>query len=170
MGVIPNPPTQIEQEHNLESFCSGRPALDEWLKRTALQARYSGTAATFVLTNPEGQVLGYYSLATGSINQRDATERVKQGTGSHKIPVILLARLAIDEGHQGIGLGRALLKDAVVRAINISKDAGVRAILTHPIDEKAAAFYKRFGFEESPIDPDQLMILLKDVRKTLAIG
>ena len=84
--------------------------------------------------------------------------------------MILLARLAIDEKHQGIGLGRALLKDAVVRAVNISKNAGVRAILTHPIDEKAAAFYKRFGFEESPIDPDQLMILLKDVRKTLGIG
>jgi GNAT superfamily N-acetyltransferase len=159
LGVTPNPPTQIEQEHDLESFCSGRPALDEWLKRTALQARYSGTAATFVVTN-----------STGSTNQGDATERVKKGTGSHKIPVILLARLAIDEGHQGIGLGRALLKDAVVRAVNISKDAGVRAILTHPIDEKAATFYKRFGFEESPIDADQLMILLKDVRKTLGIG
>jgi GNAT superfamily N-acetyltransferase len=170
LGVTPNPPTQIEKEHDLESFCSGRPALDEWLKSTALQARYSGTAATFVVTNFNGQVVGYYSLAMGSINQSDATERVKKGTGSHKIPVILLARLAIDEGHQGIGLGRALLKDAVVRAVNISKDAGVRAILTHPIDEKASAFYKRFGFEESPIDTYQVMILLKDVRKTLGIG
>jgi GNAT superfamily N-acetyltransferase len=123
-----------------------------------------------VVTNPEGQVLGYYSLATGSINQGDATERVKKATGSHKIPVILLAQRAIDEGHQRIGLGRALLKDAVVRAVNISKDAGVRAILTHPIDEKAATLCRRFGFEEFPIDPDQLMILLKDVRRTLGIG
>lgn len=170
MGVTPTPPAQIEKEHDLESFCSGKPALDEWLKRTALQARYPGTAATFVVTNSDGQVIGYYSLATGSINQLDATERVKRGTGSRKIPVILLARLAVDEGHQGIGLGRALMKDAVVRAVNISKDVGVRAILTHPIDEEAAGFYKRFGFEESPIDTGQLMILLKDVQNTLVIG
>ncbi|HUW78349.1 MAG TPA: GNAT family N-acetyltransferase [Candidatus Nanopelagicaceae bacterium] len=89
---------------------------------------------------------------------------------SHQDPRDSPCRLAIDEGHQGIGLGRALLKDAVVRAVNISKDAGVRAILTHPIDEEAADFYKRFGFEESPIDSDQLMILLKDFGKTLGIG
>lgn len=169
MGVKLNPPTQITADLNLENFYSGKPALDDWLKKHSLQAARTGTATTFVVTNKSREIVGYYSLSMGSISPEEATDRIRKGAGHYPIPVILLARMAVDEKHQGNGIGRGLLRDAVIRTVNISLEVGVRAILTHPIDEAAANFYLKYGFEPSPISPNQIMILLKDARKALGI-
>ena len=111
--------------------------------------------------------MGFYSLAVGAVEHIDAPERVKKGLARHTIPVMILARLAVDRRYQGMGIGRGLLKDSMLRTINASDYAGIRAILVHAKDEKARTFYKQFDFVPSPIDPLQLMLLLKDAKKTV---
>lgn len=170
MGVKLNPPLLLTPELDLTEFFCGRAALDDWLKTHALQAGSSGTANTFVLLDENASLIGYYSLLMGSISQIEATERVRKGTGRYPIPVIVVARLAVDQRFQGQGLGRALLRDAVIRGVNISKEVAFRAIITHPIDEEAANFYTKYGFQQSPVSSGQLMILVKDVRKALGIN
>lgn len=169
MGVKLNPPILITSELDLTKFSSGKPALDDWLRDYSLQAGNSGTANTFVVLNEDAEIVGFYSLSMGSISQDEATARVKKGTGRYSIPVILLARLAVDQKFQGLGIGRALLRDAVIRGVNISQEVAFRAIITHPLDNDAANFYQKYGFEPSPISPHQLMILVKDARKALGI-
>lgn len=170
MGVKLNPPILLTPGLDLGQFSSGKPARDEWIKKHALQAGNGGTANTFILLNERAAVVGYYSLSMGSISHVEATERVGKGTGRYPIPVIVLARLAVDQRFQGQGIGRALLRDAVIRGMNISQEVAFRAIVTHPIDDEAANFYMKFGFEQSPISSGQLMILIKDVRKALGIN
>lgn len=164
-----NPPILLTPDLDLSQFSCGKLALDEWIKKYALQAGSSGAANTFILQNEPAAVVGYYSISMGSIAQVEAIERVRRGTGRYPIPIILLARLAVDQKFQGQGIGRGLLRDAVIRGMNISREVAFRAIITHPIDDEAADFYMKFGFEQSPISSGQLMILIKDVRKALAI-
>lgn len=159
----------ITSELDLTKFSSGKPALDDWLRDHSLQAGSSGTANTFVTLNENDEIAGYYSLLMGSISQDEATDRIRKGTGRYSIPVILLARLAVDQKFPGLGIGSALLRDAVIRGVNISQEIAFRAIITHPFDDDAANFYLKFGFEPSPISPNQLMILVKDVRKALGL-
>jgi len=112
-------------------------------------------------------VVGYYSLTTGSVLRNVSPARIAKGLAAHPIGVILLARLAVDRSEQGTGLGKALLVDALTRAAAASDEIGARAILVHAIDDEAIAFYKKFGFEPSPLDSKQLMLLMKDLRATL---
>jgi len=114
-----------------------------------------------------GRVVGYYSLSAGSVRKEESPARVAKGLAKHPIGVILLARLAVDRNEHGVGLGKALLVDALTRALAAAEAIGARAILVHAIDDEAAAFYKKFGFEPSPLDPKQLMLLMKDLRATL---
>lgn len=169
MGVELRRPALITQEVDLTKFNSGKSALDDWLRDHAWQGQTSRTANTFLHQTRENDIVGYYSLSMGSISHDEATQRIRKGTRRHPIPVLLLARLAIDQHFQGQGYGRALLRDVVIRAVNISTDVAFRAILTHPIDKGAFDFYRKYGFEPSPISPGQLMILIKDVRKALGI-
>lgn len=111
------------------------------------------------------RVAGYYSLTVGQIDTLEAPERVRKGMGQYPIPVIILARLAVDRDHQGRRLGWSLLQDAILRAVAVSEQAGIRALLTHPIDTDAEAFYRRFGFESTPGNERQLILLLKDARR-----
>lgn len=111
------------------------------------------------------RVAGYYSLTVGQIDTLEAPERVRKGMGQYPIPVIILARLAVDRDHQGRRLGWSLLQDAILRAVAVSEQAGIRALLTHPIDADAEAFYRRFGFESTPGNERQLILLLKDARR-----
>lgn len=115
-------------------------------------------------------MVGYYSLAVGAVDPMEAPERVKKGLARHPTPVMVLARLAVDRGYQGHGIGSALLKDALLRTLQVAEHAGIRAILVHAKDPKARAFYERFDFEASPLDPFQLLLLLKDVRRSFASG
>ncbi len=157
-------PESIAAQHSLDNFDCGKPTLNEWLIRYAGQAQASGSARTFVVTEGDS-IAAYYSLTVGQIDSVDAPERIRKGMGLYPIPVVILARLAVSIHHQGKGFGAGLLQDAIRRTLVIAEQAGIRAMLTHPIDQRAADFYRRFGFEASPLREDQLLLLLKDARR-----
>jgi GNAT superfamily N-acetyltransferase len=157
-------PEPLGVEHQLEGFDCGKPALDDWLLRHARQAQGSGSAKAFVAA--EGvRVAGYFSLTVGQVDTLDAPERIRKGMGQYPLPVVILARLAVSRQDQGRGMGFGLLQDAIRRTMLIAEQAGIRAMLTHPIDEEAAKFYTRFGFIASPLREQQLLLLLKDARR-----
>ena len=157
-------PESLAANHRLDNFDCGKPALNEWLMRHARQAQASGSAKTFVISTNDC-VVGYFSLTVGQIDTLDAPERIRKGMGQYPIPVVLLARLVVAIQNQGAGIGIGLLQDAIRRTLVIAEQAGIRAMLTHPIDKQASAFYQRFGFEMSPLRNDQLLHLLKDARQ-----
>lgn len=161
-------PQPLGSSHRLEEFDCGKPALTDWLLRHARQAQGSGSARTFVACD-QGRIAGYYSLTVGQIDTLEAPERIRRGMGQYPIPVVILARLAVDLGYQKRGLGFSLLQDAITRTVAISDQAGIRALLTHPIDAQADSFYRRFGFEPTPLQERQLILLLKDARRLVQI-
>jgi GNAT superfamily N-acetyltransferase len=165
MGAI-GAPQPLQAGHPLDTFDCGNAALNEWLMRHARQAHGSGSARTYVVLDAR-RVAGYFSLAVGQIDSLDAPERVRKGMGNYPIPVVILARLAVSLADQGRGLGVGLLQEAIRRTLVVADQAGVRALLTHPIDDAAARFYLRFGFEASPAREQQLILLLKDARRLL---
>jgi GNAT superfamily N-acetyltransferase len=157
---------KLASDHNLALFDCGKPALDDWLKRFALTNQRSDAARTYVIHRMD-RVLGYYSLSAGAVRREESPSRIAKGLARHPIGVILLARLAVDHTEQGMGLGRVLLVDALSRSLAAADSVGARAILVHAIDDEAAMFYKKYGFEPSPIDSRQLLLLMKDLRATL---
>ena len=160
-------PQALNAKHQLGDFDCGKPALNDWLIRHAIQAQSSGSARTCVVV--EGaRVVGYFSLAVGQADAMEVPDRIRKGMGRYPIPVVILARLAVSLQDQGKGIGVGMLQEAIRRTIGIADQAGVRALLTHPIDEEASRFYRRFGFESSPIREQQLLLLLKDARKLLS--
>jgi len=162
------PPALITAEHQVESFDCGKESLDQYLRRFALTNTAAGTARTYVTTSDEERVVvGYYSLAAGSVQKAGVPERVAKGVPNHPIPVVLLAWLAVDRRFQGKGVGKGLMRDALVRALAAAEVVGVRAVLVHAKDEDAVKFYSQFGFNPSPTDPLHLMLLIKDLRRTL---
>lgn len=160
-------PEALAALHRLEGFDCAKPALNDWLLRHARQAQSSGSAKTFVVTDDD-RMAGYFSLTLGQVDVLDVPERVRQGMGQYPVPVMILARLAVSAQDQGRGLGFGLLQDAIRRTLLISEQAGIRALLTHPIDQKAAGFFTRFGFIASPLRERQLLLLLKDARRLLS--
>lgn len=162
-------PQPLSAQHRLDGFECGKPALNDWLLRHARQAQGSGSAKTFVVADDDGRVAGYFSLTVGQIDTLDAPERVRKGMGQYPLPVVILARLAVSVVDQGRGIGFGLLQDAIRRTMLIAEQAGIRAMLTHPIDEEAAQFYTRFGFIASPLRERQLLLLLKDARRRLPL-
>lgn len=158
-------PEPVGAQHRLEGFDCGKPALNDWLLRHARQAQGSGSAKTFVVADDDGRVAGYFSPTVGQIDTLEAPERLRKGMGQYPLPVVILARLAVSAQDQGRGIGLGLLQDAIRRTMLIAEQAGIRAMLTHPIDEDAARFYIRFGFVASPLREQQLLLLLKDARR-----
>ncbi len=112
-------------------------------------------------------MVGYYALTAGSVHKHESPERIAKGLANHPIGVVLLARLAVDVGEQGKGLGKALLFDALKRIEEAADIVGIRGVLVHAIDDAARRFYEHFNFDPSPVDPFQSMLLLKDLRKAL---
>lgn len=159
MTITISSPQLLSDNHNLSDFDCGEPLLNDWLKRRALANQSSGASRTFVVVDNHQRVIGYYALAAGAVAHRDSTGAVRRNMPD-PTPVMVLARLAIDRSAQGKQLGGALLKDAVLRALSVSENAGVRALLVHALHEKAKAFYRHYGFEESPADPMTLMLRL----------
>lgn len=153
---------KLRREHMLDVFDCGKEELNRFLKHQAWTSRQSHSAQIYVLAK-DLKVLGYYSLAAGSVTHDEATERVKKGQARHPIPVILLARLALDVSVHGKGLGAALLKDALLRTAQAADTIGARALLVHAKDESARAFYEHFDFEPSPSDPYHLLLIMKDL-------
>lgn len=167
MARVTTPPERITSEHDVADFDCGVVILDTWLKERALKNEESGASRTYVICSGE-RVVGYYALAAGSILNAKAPSAVRRNMPD-PIPVILLGRLAIDRAWQGKGLGKALLRDAVLRTIHASEITGVRALLVHSISEEAKSFYLGLGFRESPVDPMMLAITI-EVAKTSLLG
>lgn len=133
----PRHPEPLSPYHRLESFNCGKSALNDWLLRYARQAQASGSAKTFVVTD-DGLVAGYYSLTVGQVDQLEAPERIRGGLGQYPVPAVILARLAVSLVYQGRGLGRGMLQDAIRRTLIIAEQAGIRALLAHPLDEEGS--------------------------------
>jgi GNAT superfamily N-acetyltransferase len=157
---------KLTKEHSLSSFDCGKASLNDWLRRFALTNQQSDSARTYVV-HRASRVVGYYSLSAGSVRKDEAPARVSKGLANHPIGVILLARLAVDRTEQGAGLGKVLLMDGLLRAVKAADAVGARAIMVHALDDEAVRFYTKFGFESSPLDAKQLMLLMKDLRATL---
>src|SRR5262245_41682990 len=158
-----NSPVLLTKDHDRNSFDCGMPALNDYLKKYALQNQKKYAARTYVATRGNRIVVGYYSLAYGSVSLEEAPQGVKSGLPRHPIPVILLARLAVDSTEQGRGLGPALLKDALLRTLQAAEIAGLRAMLVHAKNDSAKRFYEKYGFEPSPIDAYRLFLRLSDL-------
>lgn len=147
----------------VESFDCGQPALNQFLQRFALVNQNSNSSKTYVSCSA-GSVVGFYSLTVGSVEPATGAARVVKGIPKHPIPVMILARLAVDLPYQGIGLGKALLKDALMRTAQAADIAGIRALLVHAKDESARQWYLNWEFEPSPSDPFHLFLLMKDLK------
>lgn len=155
----PNRPEPIDKNHELEAFDCGVPALNDYLKKYALLNHQNRSARTYVAT-AGARVIGYYTLAAGSVARTTVPSRVGKGLGQYPVPVIVLARLAVDQTERGKGLGKGLLKDALLRILQAAGIVGSRAVLVHAKDQEAAAFYRKFGFEPSPVDEFHLFLLM----------
>lgn len=151
----------------VESFDCGQPALNQFLQRFALVNQKSNSAQTYVSCHG-GVVVGFYSLAVGSVEPATAAPRVIKGIPQHPVPVMILARLAVDLEHRGAGLGKALLKDALLRTVQAADIAGIRALLVHAKDESARQWYLNWEFDPSPSDPFHLFLLMKDIKAMVA--
>jgi len=160
------PPEPLAPDHELDEFESGMAPLDEWLKRRARRNEAEGASRTFVLCAGR-RVIGYYSLAAGSILHSAATGKVRRNMPD-PVPVLLLARLAVDRSCHGKGLGADLLSNAVLRSIGAADSVGVRAIPVHAISDRAKAFYEKHGFRSSPFEPMTLMITIDEARRMLS--
>ena len=157
--MLLGPPQPLTASHHLDEFECGEPSLDEWLKRRALANQSSGASRTFVVLDDGERVRGYYALAAGAVSHESATSKIRRNMPD-PVPVMVLARLAVDRGVQGQQLGAALLQDAVKRAVTVSSNVGVRALLVHALHERAKQFYERYGFQSSPTHPLTLMLRL----------
>lgn len=157
---------KLRREHDLSSFNCGNGTLTAWLQKFAWLNQQSDSAKTYVALRGR-RIAGYYALSAGSVQRDETPERIAKGLANHPVGVVLLARLAVDQSEQGKGLGKALLFDALQRIEEAADIVGVRAVLVHAIDEAARKFYQHFEFEPSPIDSFTLMLLLKDVRRSL---
>lgn len=151
------PVRKLAATDRVEIFDSGQAALNQFLQRFAL---------TYVSCHA-GVVVGFYSLAVGSVEPENAAPRVLKGIARHPVPVMILARLAVDLKHQGVGLGRALLRDALLRTAQAADIAGIRALLVHAKDDAARQWYLNWEFEPSETDPFHLFLLLKDLKAML---
>lgn len=156
-------PTSLD--HELDDFESGEPSLDEWLKKRALKNQASGASRCFVLCNGK-EVIGYYSLSTGAINHSSALKAMRRNMPD-PLPVLLLGRLTIDRKYHNLGLGSALLRDAILRAVNIAGEVGIVAMIVHALSEPAKQFYLSQGFVKSPLQPMTLIMTLETVRAIL---
>ena len=159
MSVKLSAPQPLAATHLVSDFDSGEPVLDEWLKRRAMNNQFTGASRTFVVVDQANHVRGFYALAAGAVAHQLATSSVRRNMPD-PIPVMVLGRLAVDRQAQGMKLGAALLKDAVSRAVAVSQDAGVRALLVHALHERAKQFYLHYGFQASTLHPMTLMMRL----------
>lgn len=163
MSTIYEAIRKLDANDHVDLFDCRHEALNQFLRRFALTNQKANSSQTYVCCNGD-QVVGYYSLTVGSIDFESASPRVKRGLARHPVPVMLLARLAVDKNHQGIGLGQALLKDALLRTAQAAEIAGIRCLLVHAKDEDARKWYESWEFEPSPTDPYHLFLMITDLK------
>jgi GNAT superfamily N-acetyltransferase len=152
-------PQPLLAEHRCEFFACGESSLDDWLRRRALLNQTTGASRTFVVTDESGQVLAYYALAAGAVSHQESPGAIRRNMPD-PVPVMVLARLAVDQRLQGQQVGGALLKDALQRAVSVAQNIGVRALLVHALNDRARQFYAHYGFVPSPANPMTLMLPL----------
>lgn len=157
---------KLRSDHAVERFACGQDDLDRFRVRFALANQSANASQSYVLVSDDG-VIGFYTLVVGSVAPANAPERLSKGMARYPIPLMILARMAVDRRWQGKGLGAALVKDAMKRTLSAADIAGIRAMAVHAKDDSARAFYEHFGFEPSPVDPLQLYLLLKDIRRVI---
>lgn len=165
-ALVFSQPELLVAAHNTQSFDCGAAPLNQFLQRYALANQANGSARTFV-TVAQAQVYGYYSLAAASVEHAAVPARIGKGMARHPIPMLLLARLAVDMRAQGRGVGRSLLQSALLKYLQACEVIGCRALMVHAKDAAAVRFYQAYGFEPSPLDAAHLYLLTKDIRKTL---
>jgi GNAT superfamily N-acetyltransferase len=163
-----SPPEKLTGAHDLSAFDCGEPALNDWLRRRALQNEASGSSRTYVVCAGK-KVVGYYTLAVGAVAHAEAAGRIKRNTPD-PVPVMVLGRLAVDKDFQGRHIGGGLLRDAVLRTVQAAEIAGIRAILVHAISAQAKRFYEDRGFVASPVDPLTVMISVAEAVKLLGVS
>jgi len=149
--------------HVLDTFDCGQEALNRFLIRFAFANQRANASQTYVgLANDV--VIGFYTLVVSEVSYEDAHERLKKGLARHSVPLMLLARLAVDKTWKGKRIGAGLLKNAMLRTVQAADIGGIRALAAHAKDDRTKAFYEHFGFISSPTDPLHLFILTKDLR------
>lgn len=161
-------PQPLQQQDLVADFDCGDQELNRFLQRHAFQSQQSQGAKTYVTLSDYGKVAGYYTLAYGSVEYEAAPARAKKGLAKHPVPVMVLARLAVAGEFRGLGLGKGLLRDALLRTLQAAGIAGLRAVVVHAKNEEAKSFYEHYGFEAFPSDPLKLFLLLKDLRSLIA--
>jgi GNAT superfamily N-acetyltransferase len=158
---------KVRTDHSIESFDCGREEFNRYLLRYAWQNQQAGAAQTYVGLSGEA-IIDYYTLAVGHVMREEAAELLTKGLARHPVPIMLLARLAVDHRWQSQGVGKALLKDAMLRTLQAADIASIRAFAVHAKDEEARRFYLKFDFIPSPSDPMHLFVLIKDVRRVVS--
>ena len=166
MSAVYDPVRKLTAADRVDEFDCAQPALNQFLQRYALVNQKASSAQTYVCCQAD-RVVGFYSLAAGSADPESVPPRVMKGLARHPVPVLILARLAVDQNHQGKGLGKALLKDALLRTAQAADIAGIRCLLVHAKDEAARQWYAAWDFEPSPTDPYHLFLMLKDLKALL---
>jgi len=153
---------KLTRQHAVASFDCGSEPLNRFLQRFALANQQANASQTY-LGLAEDAVVGFYTLVVGEVSFDAAPARLTKGLARHPVPIMLIARLAVDVSWQGKGLGAGLLKDAMLRTLNAADIAGIRALAVHAKDEAARAFYEHFDFVQSPSDPLHLFVLIKEL-------
>ncbi|MCC7279331.1 MAG: GNAT family N-acetyltransferase [Chromatiaceae bacterium] len=161
------PVRKLAATDQTDVFDCGQAALNQFLQRYAFVNQKANRAQTYVCCQGD-VVVGFYSLAVGSVDPEAAPSRLMKDLARHPVPVMILARLAVDKEPQGTGLGQALLKDALLRTAQAADIAGIRCLLVHAKDDTAQRWYESWEFEPSPSDPYHLFLMLKDLRSLLA--
>lgn len=159
-------PVLLDRSHDFDSFDCGKEPLNAFLIRHALANQANNSARTFVGLDGN-RVVGYYSLAVSSVLFDEAPERMAKGLARHPVPILLMARFAVDRAYQGRGVGTGLFKDALKRCLAVSREAAVRAFMVHAKDEEARALYLKYGMLECPTNPFHLYFLMKDIERFL---
>lgn len=164
------PPQPLQADHSLDGFACASTEQTDWLLRHARQSHATGTTRVFVvIPTASRQVVAYYAWTMAQLDLAAAPARMRKGAGRYPQPVALLARLGVHSNHERHGLGAALLRDVIMRVAGLSDDIGCRGLLVHAESEIARSFYLHLipEFERSPTDDLHLVLLLKDIKRTL---
>lgn len=163
----PQQPRPIEPFDNTADFDSGEESLNRYLADRALTNHLADLGRCYVCVDADtDKVLGYYTLSAVAVEHADLPGKVRRNA-PHPVPGVLMGRVAIDTKAQGVGLGRFLVRDAILSTLAAADRIGVRILLVHALHEQAADFYETLGFKRSPTDPLHLYLLLADARKSL---
>ena len=160
-------PVPLERKHPRKDFDCSDVILNSWLAQYSVQAQKKRSSKSYVSLDENGKIAGFYSLVFGQVEREVAPEEITKGMPKHPIPVLIVARLAVDVNYQGIGLGKTLMQDAMIRALSASDIGGLRAVAVHAKHEEAANFYKHLGFLPTSKDPLLLVVPIKKLAETL---